>query len=421
MSIEFPGASNQDSSRTEELNTSCDPHIESAISETKESDTEIVQAHTPVTISEDKPIDMLELNYLEEAYLKGLVIAEKRTTGLLNGITENHNVEFFRSILNKEAQLTSEQKAEIEKKAEPIYHTLNLLFHTSPELRIPVIAKIGIIPNDTVDRYTRLKYGGKTAISSGWGSSGYNHSSVWDPTKAAGLAKIVSERSIPAVRIWESEQMFKQIYPDGKAYSKEYEKIRDYEVVPNFDATEYIYYGGRTGNAMQENSNVMRSPFTFVIKLDVNKNDKLIRWRNYESWFHTYEGWSIVKGRIRPEEIVGLIMHQDYGLLEYDKILDLEEKYDRDHPDIKGGASERPNNVPFHEHTEEWPGKRSKEELISILGNNIKLPIYNTRGDLLWPKNISEQDLLNRSLEQPGDASNEFPGESIQGHLKQKE
>ncbi len=287
----------------------------------------------------------------------------------LRHVAENE----FKKMLSPETKLNPKERREILEKVLPIDNTSNLLFHKTMEVdRVPLIASCGLWSQKYAARFLRFFYGGEMPIGSGWGEPyiGKEFIDVWTPTTIINPDDIWHTRSFEPGK-WEGVPN-----ESKKEYYKKLKEIKDKKEYKTIKTSTDCYYQIKEPHSL--NYNISEKPIltseerliggmtwnasAFVIKLNKDR---------YKDVVYSFE-WGYVKNKIQPEEIVGLIIDSTTFFKNFSRVI----------PGIK-------NN----------PDIRAKD-VIEILGNNIKMPIYDEELNMIWPIMKSKDEILQEKLKE---------------------
>ncbi|OGD62141.1 hypothetical protein A2215_03885 [Candidatus Berkelbacteria bacterium RIFOXYA2_FULL_43_10] len=282
---------------------------------------------------------------------------------------------YYHGLFDPERTLTEAEREEIAQKAIPVRNTTNLLFHMTNSDRLPIIASTGLLSRYLIDQQVYSRHKGYSIVTSGWGlpSKGCNLIDVWDPTWAAGKGqqthKFLGCKKMPVGDILVED--VGQFYRHREAPVIEYRTSSDFEI---------------DISAIRENTTLGDGP-VLIIKMREGRTSKIIRIPsfNYGNTASFVEDW------VKPDEIVGIVMSPTAAGFAAERLIALaggkilRDKYSRFNPMI-------PQKIAYE-----------------LLGANLKIPIYDPEGNLVWPENISSDDLLEHVLkekpedEQPSD------------------
>lgn len=274
--------------------------------------------------------------------------------------------DYCRSLLNLSAEPTDETVNRVASKVMPIWNITNLVYHRSGTSRLPLIAKTGLISRAEAERYTKSRYRGITAMTSGWGRpvAGDNVIDVYDAwymgklspeTKATHGIKRMRRMSRAEGEPEQRIVSFDAIGDVNYKYSFSPEQLKGLakKTYPTANPTELHYD---------------REGVTLIIKLDEERKGKRIRIGGESSIKRSY-----VLGHVRPNEIKGVIFERGVPVKLIETVY----------------AANKGCKLPKN-----WRPTLSDKKALEIIGTNTELPIYDGLGNLLWPTKTSNEELV---------------------------
>lgn len=262
--------------------------------------------------------------------------------------------EQMQKLLDCKKELSLEKRKEILNQATSIYHTRNLLFHTTPHDRVPLIAKIGVLSRKLAEKFTTQKYNGLALQSSNWGvpRRGLNYIDVSDPAAVIlGKDTSISENN---------------------------------SVDDDYNSRKHVTFRGPT----------------FVIQL--KKDFSRLCYRGDEQ-----SNWSFIRHRVKPNELIGLILPSlklnevpridiaKFGMLLEDNALldpqrnEIEQLNEQQVLEIIGRNIELP--IYDGEGNLLWPERISEEELLSSALEKQKLESDNQQDNAKASSIVTEE------------------------------
>jgi len=321
----------------------------------------------------------------EKIYIYGVPISQEKQSiydnDALKGEIVRKDPEYFRSLIDPEKVLTSEEKEEIVKRALPLFNTTNLVFHHTNLFRIPIVSKTGLLPRIITDRYIESRYKGVTSLSSGWGTPfiGQDVIDVWDPSYQAGFGednyKLLSGGKF--IAHGDKKGRISHTEPIDGTQPIRYETIED-------DKLEKAVQGGAIA------TRVLSRDASFIIKMSPGRESNILR--------RTPEGdkgrknWSYVKGKVRPEELAGLVIRTNFAQSK-NKLVYLVELFIANQSNKKLNGTFVPEHLKIDDGEKRWRPTLSFKAALEIIGANIHMPIYDTKGDLIWPQQMSHEQV----------------------------